>query len=107
MESIMIYFIILTIATLVVVIIGMYRQLADAWTRVHVTQDNFEASQRRVVEIMEDNTQLEGYLASESKDRAMAEDEVLELRDTVKRQERQLEWWREQDNAGWTGGFDE
>ena len=73
MESTMIYyFIILTIATLVVVIIGMYRQLADAWTRVHV-----------------------------------AEDEVLELRDTIQQQERQLEWWREQDNAGWTGSFDD
>jgi len=76
MESTMIYyFIILTIATLVVVIIGMYRQLVDA-------HSDFRLADSRLDEV---------------------HSEVLELRTTVERQERQLEWWREQDNAGWTG----
>ena len=75
----MIYSVVLIVAGLVIVIIGMYRQLADA-------HSDFRLADSRLDEV---------------------HSEVLELRTTVERQERQLEWWREQDNAGWTGGFDE
>ena len=102
-DTLIIYSVVLIIAGLVIVIIGMYRQLAEAWTRVNVAEDNFESSQNHVVMIMEDNTRLDEYLNATCRDKAMLEDEILELKTSIQDLERSIEehppWWYHQDQA--------